>query len=172
MTNTHQNEMLTFYICAKKWPIDHVSCPYFYCSVGMKLWQVAEGKKFIQLIYDIDGKLLDCEYLHDGAAAKEFVAKFESEAEVFVDKVHVGGSQGNVTVQHVRLLTDVDSAIREMVNYRRLRRGCKRLHRFVRKFQQQQPAAEGGKTGGRDRDLLLAHGNVTVSSQGDDAESR
>ena len=128
----------------------------------MKVWQVAEGKKFIQMIYDINGKLLDCEYLHDGAAAKEFIEKFESEAEVFVDKVHMGGSQGNVTVQHVRLLTDMDSAIREIVNYRRLRRGCKRLHKLVRKFQQPNVGQVGQQDG--------VYGNVT--SHGDDAESR
>ncbi|XP_055530895.1 uncharacterized protein LOC129721855 isoform X3 [Wyeomyia smithii] len=50
-------------------------------SKTLSLWQMSNGRSFIQMIYTSDGQLMDCEYVRQKKLIKDFRARFYNEIE-------------------------------------------------------------------------------------------
>ncbi|XP_058466933.1 uncharacterized protein LOC131439657 isoform X2 [Malaya genurostris] len=50
-------------------------------SKTLSLWQLSDGRSFIQMIYTSDGQLMDCEYLRQKKVIREFRNRFYDEIE-------------------------------------------------------------------------------------------
>lgn len=51
-------------------------------SKSLSLWQLSDGRSFIQMIYTSDGQLMDCEYLRQKKLVADFLSRFYAEIEV------------------------------------------------------------------------------------------
>lgn len=51
-------------------------------SKTLSLWQLSDGRSFIQMIYTSDGQLMDCEYLRQKKLIADFLNRFYAEIEV------------------------------------------------------------------------------------------
>lgn len=51
-------------------------------SKSLSLWQLSDGRSFIQMIYTSDGQLMDCEYLRQKKLVADFLNRFYAEIEV------------------------------------------------------------------------------------------
>lgn len=51
-------------------------------SKSLSLWQLSDGRSFIQMIYTSDGQLMDCEYLRQKKLIADFLNRFYAEIEV------------------------------------------------------------------------------------------
>lgn len=50
-------------------------------SKSLSLWQLSDGKSFIQMIYTSDGQLMDCEYIRQKKMVHTFLHRFHEEIE-------------------------------------------------------------------------------------------
>lgn len=50
-------------------------------SKSLSLWQLSDGKSFIQMIYTSDGQLMDCEYIRQKKMIRSFLTRFYNEIE-------------------------------------------------------------------------------------------
>lgn len=50
-------------------------------SKSLSLWQLSDGKSFIQMIYTSDGQLMDCEYIRQKKMVRSFLTRFYNEIE-------------------------------------------------------------------------------------------
>lgn len=50
-------------------------------SKSLTLWQLSDGKSFIQMIYTSDGQLMDCEYIRQKKLVLSFLQRFYAEIE-------------------------------------------------------------------------------------------
>ncbi|XP_053686431.1 uncharacterized protein LOC128735973 isoform X1 [Sabethes cyaneus] len=50
-------------------------------SKTLSLWQMSDGRSFIQMIYTSDGQLMDCEYIRQKKLIKDFRTRFYNEIE-------------------------------------------------------------------------------------------
>lgn len=50
-------------------------------SKSLSLWQLSDGRSFIQMIYTSDGQLMDCEYLRQKKLIADFLNRFYAEIE-------------------------------------------------------------------------------------------
>lgn len=50
-------------------------------SKSLSLWQMSDGKSFIQMIYTSDGQLMDCEYIRQKKLVASFLDRFYGEIE-------------------------------------------------------------------------------------------
>lgn len=51
-------------------------------SKSLSLWQLSDGRSFIQMIYTSDGQLMDCEYLRQKKLVADFLNRFYAEIEM------------------------------------------------------------------------------------------
>lgn len=49
---------------------------FFHCSKSISLWQLSDGKAFIQVIFTSEHQLIDCEYVRQREIVKHFLTKF------------------------------------------------------------------------------------------------
>nr|WLP01542.1 group 3 secretory phospholipase A2 [Androctonus crassicauda] len=106
---------------------------------GLILRQMTDGKRFIQLIYDSNWELVDCEYLRNANMVRDFLKKFRHDFDCV--KLLVSGRRtaecSNATY---RLLSDghLPSDLSPLTNYRHLRLECHRLHNRIKKVVRRQ----------------------------------
>jgi hypothetical protein len=112
----------------------------------MSLWQLTNGKKFAQLIFE--GKnLMDCEFIEEssgGQYVREFVDKFNGDfnyirEEKLSSSKHAKHHQWhselqttNVKIIQLRTLQDIPEHIREMINLKKFKKSCNQLHKQIR----------------------------------------
>lgn len=108
------------------------------------LWQLTDGKKFAQLIFN-EKNLIDCEFIEEGGGefVREFVDKFIGDFN-YIRREKLSGSKHakhhqmlttmrpNARLTQLKTLQDIPEHIREMINLRKLKKSCNQLHRQIR----------------------------------------
>ncbi|XP_065570999.1 group 3 secretory phospholipase A2-like isoform X4 [Artemia franciscana] len=104
--------------------------------VGAVLWQVTDGEKFIQLIYNGDRLLQDCEYLKDRQTVSQFSKTFEYDINLLMNSSTPESSTAsnfrNVTVQTFNTTNNLPLEIQQITNYKKLRQDCRTLHKEMK----------------------------------------
>lgn len=130
----------------------HIKFSLFYSHSSLKLtslWQLTNGKKFAQLIFN-EKNLIDCEFIDeegDGEFVREFVDKFIGDFN-YIREEKLSGSKhakhhqwnselfttmkSNVKFIQLKKLNDIPEHIREMLNLKKLKKSCNQLHRQIR----------------------------------------
>lgn len=124
------------------------------------LWQLTNGKKFAQLIFNGDG-LIDCEFLKDGGdVTDEFVDTFITDYNSI--RHQMNGDFGyarhhqysessnmeelnikpNVTFLNLKRLQDIPEKFLELMNLKKLQKKCNQLHRQIRRNIQQENSGD------------------------------
>lgn len=75
-------------------------------SKTLSLWQLSDGRSFIQMIYTSDGQLMDCEYLRQKKLIADFLNRFYAEIEVA--RARNFTSPLSVPLNHHSLVSDHD----------------------------------------------------------------
>lgn len=105
---------------------------FFYCSrneSGIKFRQLTDGKHFIQLIYDINDTIRDCEYISQRDQVHEFLKTFKHELGQLV-------TTSNLTVESLDNKT-LPVTIKKWFNYQHLRDLCQSNHElFLKRLNQ------------------------------------
>ncbi|XP_037077280.1 uncharacterized protein LOC119098462 [Pollicipes pollicipes] len=106
---------------------------------GIHLWQVTDGRHFIQSIFTAQGELKDCEYIRRKDVIGTFLGSFEADAErarllaaglAQQDEQDEQQPMRNVTF---RLLTAPPEEYAGFLDYKEMKRACKAYHRVIRK---------------------------------------
>lgn len=105
---------------------DQISTALFCYRLGIKFRQLTDGKHFIQLIYDENGRISDCEYLHE----KESVSSF---TDTFRRDVHLLTTLYNATVVDFED-NKIPSDLGQWMNYQHLKQQCRRKHKQMKKL--------------------------------------
>jgi hypothetical protein len=116
------------------------------------LWQLTNGRKFAQLIFNGES-LVDCEFLKDGGdVASEFVDKFIEEYNSirhqrnsdfgyanhhqYHESSNLAGSalsiKPNATVLHLKRLQEIPERFLGLMNLKKLQKKCNQLHKQIR----------------------------------------
>ncbi|KAG5900179.1 hypothetical protein JTB14_035324 [Gonioctena quinquepunctata] len=90
---------------------------------GLKFRQLAQGNRFVQLIYDDDDQLIDCEFGSDKNQTISFLHNFKKELSDLI-------STSNVTVKS--LDGEALPKVFLWMNYTQLRKECKRRHKEIK----------------------------------------
>lgn len=88
---------------------------------GIKFRQLTDGKHFIQLIYDKNDKLRDCEYVNQRDQIRQFLNKFKYELDRLIT------TTSNFTLESLDNKTLPINLIK-WFNYHELKIMCKRRH--------------------------------------------
>ncbi|CAM1313388.1 Uncharacterised protein g6246 [Pycnogonum litorale] len=95
---------------------------------GYVLWEVTDGKHFVQSIYNGDMELWDCDFTTDNATVENFLK--ETRPPIESNKV---------------VIKVDDYRLKKLTNYRLLKRECKRHHRLLRKHLKRRKQHTGNK---------------------------
>lgn len=95
---------------------------YFVCRnrQGVKFRQVTNGKQLLQLIFDGNDELTDCEIVHEPHRVSSFLRTFKNDLSNLY-------TTSNITVEVLEGKT-VTRNIRKLTGYFKLRRLCKKRH--------------------------------------------
>lgn len=92
----------------------------------MKYRELTDGKHFIQLIYDDDEVLRDCEYLHDHHEVTKFLKQFRAELRELI-------ATSNVTITSLEDdAHGLNAQEHGWFHYENLRDQCRRRHRELK----------------------------------------
>lgn len=93
---------------------------------GLKYRELTDGKHFIQLIYDDDEVLRDCEYLHDHHEVTKFLKQFRAELRELI-------ATSNVTITSLEDdAHGLNAQEHGWFHYENLRDQCRRRHRELK----------------------------------------
>ncbi|XP_043218520.1 uncharacterized protein LOC122379928 isoform X2 [Amphibalanus amphitrite] len=108
---------------------------------GLHLWQVTDGRHFIQSIFTAQGELKDCEYIRRKDVIGSFLESFDNDVErarlLAADQESDGQEQLDVqnrmTNATFTLLESVPEELAGYLDYKQMRRICKEQHKMIRK---------------------------------------
>jgi len=86
-----------------------------------------DDRHMIQLIYDVEENLIDCEYITDAESVSQFPQTFEEEFK------RLSSISINSTVRYLSGLSDLPEELSELSNYLKLKKQCRKLHRRIRR---------------------------------------
>ncbi|XP_057376206.1 uncharacterized protein LOC130697297 [Daphnia carinata] len=98
---------------------------------GAVLRQMTDGHHLIQLIYDADLSLQDCEYITDTETAMAFQEKLTNEYRQLSSICH------NTTIRIIEKRSDLPEDLARSAVYRRMKAECRQLHSRMRKAARQ-----------------------------------
>lgn len=132
---------------------------YLYSSLKLtSLWQLTNGKSFAQLIFN-EKNLVDCEYIEDGnEIASNFVDKFIDEYHYIRNEKLSSGKhakhhqyhesenidkdvltiKANVKLTQIKKFSDIPEDIMALMNLRKLKKQCNKLHKEIKRKLQHQ----------------------------------
>lgn len=95
---------------------------------------MADGRHLIQLIYDADEKLLDCEYLMDSESSDRFQRTMVDEFDVLksLKSESDGEDFVNSTVRTIGSASELPTELAKLVDYVGLKKQCRKLHQRIR----------------------------------------
>ncbi|XP_043199587.1 uncharacterized protein LOC122369155 isoform X1 [Amphibalanus amphitrite] len=109
---------------------------------GLHLWQVTDGRHFIQSIFTAQGELKDCEYIRRKDVIGSFLESFDSDVErarllaadqESDDQDEQLDAQNRMTNATFTLLESVPEELAGYLDYKQMRRICKEQHKMIRK---------------------------------------
>ena len=86
---------------------------------------MTRGRRLIQMIYDANESLQDCEYVSDPEMVDTFKRTMTDE--------YLRLSTSNSTLVHVKSLKELPDDLALFTNYRKLKTQCRQLHRRIRR---------------------------------------
>ena len=86
---------------------------------------MTKGRRLIQMIYDANELLQDCEYVSDPEMINVFKKTMTDE--------YLRLSTSNSTLVHVKSLEELPGDLALLTNYRKLKTQCRQLHRRIRR---------------------------------------
>lgn len=98
---------------------------------GAVLRQMTDGRHLIQLIYDADLSLQDCEYITDMETAIAFQQKLTTEYQ------QLSSIGRNTTIRIIEKRSDLPEDLARSAVYRRMKAECRQLHSRMRKAARQ-----------------------------------
>ncbi|KAK9887972.1 hypothetical protein WA026_000263 [Henosepilachna vigintioctopunctata] len=93
-------------------------------SSGLKYRQILRGNNFLQLIYDSNNKLNDCEFVQDENISKTFLINFKQDLSQLL-------ATSNISIHTLRN-NFLPQDIKSWLDMRKMRRECKTLHRRLK----------------------------------------
>ncbi len=108
---------------------------FHYCNFigreGAVLRQMTDGRHMIQLIYDADQLLQDCEYITDAETASRFQNNLAAEYQ------QLSSISLNTQMKLIKNKSELPEDLAHLAVYRRLKIQCKQLHSRMRKAARQ-----------------------------------
>ena len=104
-----------------------------WCREGAILRQMTDGRHLIQLIYDADENLQDCQYVTDADMRLQFMDAFSREYQQMSGRIPAGLQFHNVTMRDIQQVEDLPDDLSSLFNYRLLRKKCRQVHRRILK---------------------------------------
>ena len=92
---------------------------------------MTDGRHMIQLIYDADQSLQDCEYITDAETASRFQTNLAAEY------LHLSSVGLNTQVKFIKNQTELPEDLARLAVYRQLKIECRQSHRRMRKAARQ-----------------------------------
>ncbi|KAJ8923087.1 hypothetical protein NQ315_001639 [Exocentrus adspersus] len=105
-------------------------------STGLRFLQLSDGKRLIQLIYDGDNQLTDCEFGHQKDQVKTFLINFKRDLSNLI-------ATSNVTVASLDF-KPLPEEFRWM-NYTRLRDACRKRHKEIKEIAHETARRDSGE---------------------------
>lgn len=99
---------------------------FFCCREGIKFRQLSDGRHFIQLIYDEEDKIVDCEYVRNADMISEFITKWQKD-------VHELRTVFNATLIKINDIK-VPGKVTWWSSYKKLKELCKKNHEKIKKI--------------------------------------
>ena len=93
------------------------------------LRQLTKGHRLIQMIYDANESLQDCEYVSDVETVEAFKKTLVQEYQQL--------STSNNTLVHIKSLEELPGDLAQFTNYRHLKTQCRQLHKRIRRQAEQ-----------------------------------
>lgn len=98
------------------------------------LRQMTDGRHLMQLIYDADDQLDDCQYVSAGPVRDQFLQQFADEFQRLsgrttdaADAGDAGGPFRNVSLRHIDAESDLPSDMVDLLDFARLRKACRKV---------------------------------------------
>ncbi|XP_057378704.1 group 3 secretory phospholipase A2-like isoform X1 [Daphnia carinata] len=123
---------------------------------GAVLRQMTDGRHLIQLIYDADLSLQDCEYITDTETALAFQEKLTNEYRQLSSIGH------NTTIRIIEKRSDLPEDLARSTVYRRMKAECRQLHSRMRKAARQ--SEDQSSVSRRKRDIMMMPGTIWCGS--------
>lgn len=98
---------------------------------GAVLRQLSDGRHLIQLIYDADQSLQDCEYITDIESATRFQETLAAEYR------QLSNISLNTSIRIIERRSDLPQDLARLAVYRRMKIQCRQLHSRMRKAARQ-----------------------------------
>ena len=102
-----------------------------YYREGAVLRQLSDGRHLIQLIYDADQSLQDCEYITDIESATRFQETLAAEYR------QLSNISLNTSIRIIERRSDLPEDLARLAVYRRMKIECRQLHSRMRKAARQ-----------------------------------
>lgn len=106
--------------------------PFFSCvhSPALRLRQITDGERFVQLIYGPEGEIRDCEAVTLNSTVTRFLEKFKDD----VERIRLGQTNlgSNVTARVLGTREDLPDDVADWLHMPKLLRACRRSHRQMR----------------------------------------
>ncbi|XP_046640418.1 group 3 secretory phospholipase A2-like isoform X2 [Daphnia pulicaria] len=124
---------------------------------GAVLRQLSDGRHLIQLIYDADQSLQDCEYITDIEMATGFQEKLAAEYR------QLSAISLNTSIRIIERRSDLPEDLARLAVYRRMKIECRQLHSRMRKAarQSENPSTVSSR---RKRDIMMLPGTIWCGS--------
>ena len=94
---------------------------------------MTDGRHLIQLIYDANENLEDCQYVTDADMRVQFMDAFSREYQQMSGQIPAGLKFHNVTMRDIQQFEDIPDDLSSLFNYRLLRKKCRQVHRRILK---------------------------------------
>ncbi|XP_044730142.1 uncharacterized protein LOC123293396 isoform X2 [Chrysoperla carnea] len=99
---------------------------------GLTLRQLTDGRHFIQLIYDGENDLKDCEYIKNSHIVNNFLQQFQLDVDTLkqtknISIISLDNNKNTVLISHNNSLTIYKNIVPEWLNYSKLKRQCHRI---------------------------------------------
>lgn len=100
--------------------------PFTCCSLsnGIKFRQLTNGRQLVQIIYDGDIEIQDCDIVHQRQQITSFLEDFRKDVQNL-------SATSNVTIHHLHN-TSLPGEIRSWLRYNRLRKLCRKRQQHVK----------------------------------------
>ena len=98
-----------------------------YNREGAILRQMTDGRHLIQMIYNADQSLQDCEYITDEETANRFLENLASEYR------QLSSISLNTQIRFIESRSELPEDLARLSVYHQLKMECRQLHRQVRK---------------------------------------
>nr|CAH0106101.1 unnamed protein product [Daphnia galeata] len=123
---------------------------------GAVLRQLSDGRHLIQLIYDADQSLQDCEYITDIESATRFQETLAAEYR------QLSNISLNTSIRIIERRSDLPQDLARLAVYRRMKIECRQLHSRMRKAARQ--SENPSSVSRRKRDIMMMPGTIWCGS--------